>query len=189
MGWLFAVALGLQEERVAAVWNALGPLAVGHAAAVALTLAVAWMVGLIVPLTALKWIVSVVLLTLGIYRLLRHRHPRYGGMRVGPAQLTFWSFLMAGAHGAGLMVVPVVFSKAAQHHHGSQLLTAGISGLQADALGATLLHTAAYLLVTGAIAVVVYQKLGLRLLQRMWINVNVIWAIALIITAVVTPLL
>lgn len=166
MGWLFAVALGLQERRRAAVWRALPPLALGHAAAVAGTLAFAALVGLVVPLATLKWVVAIALFGLGVYRLARQRHPRFGSMRVGAVGLTVWSALVASAHGAGLMVLP--FGRD---------------------LAAAALHTASYLIVTGLLAVVVYEKLGLRLLGRAWLNLDLVWAGALMVTALFTPFL
>jgi hypothetical protein len=196
MGWLFAVSLGLQEQRARAVWGALGPLALGHALAVGSAVAVAAGLGLVVPMTALKWLAATMLLAFGLYHISRHRHPRWGGMRVGAKDLTIWSFLMASAHGAGLMVLPLVLSASsgAAHStghsdHAGHLLAAALPASQSVGLVATLVHTGAYLLVTGLIAVVVYEKLGLRLLRKAWINMNVIWAGALILTAVLTVLI
>jgi hypothetical protein len=192
MGWLFAVALGMQEGRPGAVWRALGPLAVGHAAAVALALGVAVLVGAVVPLEALKWVVALLLGGVGIYRLAVNRHPRFGGMRVGPRDLTLWSLLMASAHGAGLMVVPVVLaagSDAHAAHPGHAIRSATLlPDPLAGSLMATVVHTAGYLLVTGLIAVTVYRRLGLRLLRTAWINLDVIWAGALIATGVATAI-
>lgn len=189
MGWLFAVSLGLQEQRSRAVWAALGPLALGHALAVGSAVAVAAGLGLVVPVGTLKVLAAAALLGFGLYHLKRHRHPRWGGMRVGAKELTIWSFLMASAHGAGLMVLPFVLSAssgAAHAYHEDHWLAAGLPATQSAGLAATLLHTGAYLLVTGLIAVVVYEKLGLRLLRKAWINLNVIWAVALVLTAVLT---
>ena len=200
MGWLFAVALGLQAGRARAVWRALLPLAAGHALAIGAAVLAAIAVGQAVPADALRWIVGAALVTLGGVRLVRHRHPRYGGMQVGFRELTTWSFLMASAHGAGLMVLPVLAGVAsdraptASHGHAAHLLAAGlvpVPSLPAPvALGlwATALHTAGYLLVTGLIAVVVYRKLGLRLLRTMWINLDLIWGVALVGTGVVAVL-
>src|SRR5688500_15457162 len=109
MGWLFAVALGLQEGRRAAMWGALPPLVAGHAVAIAIAAAAAGLLGQAIPLSAVRWIVGAALVSLGIYRLRRHRHPR-AGMRVGPRDLAIWSLLMATAHGAGLMVLPLMLS-------------------------------------------------------------------------------
>ena len=196
MGWLFAVALGLQERDRRVVWGALGPLALGHAAAIAVALLAAAVLGLVIPLSALKWLVAALLAGLGIAQLLRHRHPRRGGMRMGPKDLAVWSFLMASAHGAGLMALPFLLGagpEGAEHaaghaHHGTVSL-AGLPQEQLVGIAATVVHTAGYLLVTGIVAVVVYEKLGLRLLRKAWINLDLLWAGALIATAALTPLL
>src|SRR5688572_20467592 len=108
MGWLFAVALGMQARRASAMWRALPPLALGHVLAVGVVVVLAAGARVVLPLDLLKVVIAVTLVTLGVYRLWRHRHPRYGGMQVGFRDLTIWSFLMASAHGAGLMVVPFV---------------------------------------------------------------------------------
>ncbi len=323
MGWLFAVGLGLQEQRRSAVWAALLPLALGHALAVGVAILVFGLIGSMIPAAVLKWGVAAVLLGFGVYKLFRSRHPRYGGMQVGARELTVWSFLMATAHGAGLMVLPFVFGVASMsagpdaaaheqgtaaanghgavavhghgavsahghsavsahdhgavsahdhsvatayehgaadlrdhslasahghgaageqkqsaatlhkqgafdardlgaaetHAHGSAAAhdratmnhiayaratdqgtgdaTAGHAG-HAEAMAmlpndpivgllATLVHTIGYLLIMGIAAVVVYEKLGLRMLQRAWVNLDVIWAAALILTAICTP--
>ncbi len=203
MGWLFAVALGLQEKRGRAVWRALPPLALGHALAIAVVVAVAALVGQAIPPRILRWIVACTLLGFGAYRLLRHRHPRYGGMRVGPRELTIWSFLMATAHGAGLMLLPFVIgaraatqSSAVMEHAGHAAHAmhqvpahAGIVDGQIVGLAMTLLHTAGYLVVSGAIAILVYRRFGLRLLRTAWINLDLVWSVALVATAVATLLL
>jgi hypothetical protein len=195
MGWLFAVALGMQEKNSRAVWRALPPLAMGHALAIAAAALAAAALGRIVPADALKYIVGVSLLTLGGVRFVRHGHPRYGGMRVGFRELTTWSFLMATAHGAGLMVLPllvrdpVITGMGAHAGHTAYASLIPVSGLMDASLWATILHTAGYLLVTGLIAVIVYHKLGLRLLRTMWINLDLIWGGALLITGALTLIL
>jgi hypothetical protein len=184
MGWLFAVSLGLQAGNGRAVWRALFPLALGHALAIAAALAVAALLGVVLPLSWLRWLAAGALLCFGAFHLLRHRHPRFGGMCVGARDLTVWSFLMASAHGAGLMVLPFVLGVTVPgaHAHAHQAtISAGLL--------ATLLHTASYLSIAGALAWIVYWKVGLRLLRSAWINVNLIWAAALMITALITPLL
>jgi hypothetical protein len=189
MGWLFAVALGLQEKKGRAVWRALPPLALGHAVAVAVVVAVGVLAGRVIPADVLRFGVAAVLLLFGTHRLLRgHRHPRFGGMRVGPRDLTIWSFLMATAHGAGLMVLPFVVGTEVTAHagHAGHTAHAGVLAGQGAALGAAALHALSYLVVTGVIAVVVYHKLGLRLLRTAWINLDVVWAGALIMTALIT---
>lgn len=192
MGWLFAVALGLQEQRARAVWRALLPLALGHAAAVGAVVAVAALLGMVTPPSWLKWLVAALLFTLGVMHLARHRHPRYGGMQVSSWNLAVWSFLMATAHGAGLMALPFVLGlQTPVHHmeHGNHLLLAGFDPLRSTGLMATAIHTVGYLLVLGAVAAVVYRKLGLRILRTMWFNIDLVWAGALIVTAILTPLI
>jgi hypothetical protein len=198
MGWLFAVALGMQEGRSRAVWRALPPLALGHALAVAAAVLAAAALGRLLPPQALVWIVGGMLLGLGALRLLRHRHPKYGGMRVGFRELTIWSFLMATAHGAGLMVLPLLLggsgASSLSGHSGSHAMHLAHASMVpvpdpvASGLWATVMHSAGYLLVTGLIAVVVYRKLGLRLLRTMWINLDLIWGGALVVTGAVALL-
>lgn len=203
MGWLFAVSLGLQERSRAAIWQALGPLALGHALAIAAALAVAAAVGLVVPLSLLKWVVATMLVLVGLAHLRRHVHPRGAGMRVGAKDLTIWSFLMASAHGAGLMALPFVLAwtgsgpgvGAAEVAPTSSSSSAGVlaaTGTPADAwigLAGTALHTVGYLLVTGLVAVAIYEWLGLRLLRTAWVNLDLLWAAALVATGVLTPFL
>jgi hypothetical protein len=186
MGWLFAVALGLQRESRRAVWAALGPLAAGHALAIGGAVAVAGLAGLVIPLDLLRWATAGLLIGLGLYRLARSRHPRFGGMQVGAGELAIWSFLMATAHGAGLMVLPLVLASPATvpgaHHMSAGML--GIAGTELSGIGASLVHTAGYLLVTGLLAVIVYEKVGVRFLRRAWLNFDLLWSVALILTGV-----
>lgn len=185
MGWLFAVALGMQERRPAAVWRALIPLAIGHALAIAVVIFVAVAAGVAVPATSLKLPVAMALGALGIYRLVRHRHFSGAGMRVGMAGLTAWSFLMATCHGAGLMVLPVFLGMAAPAH--LQSCHAGAASAKlATAAAATAVHGAGYLIITALAAWLVFNKLGVGILRRSWINLDLIWAVALIGTGILT---
>jgi hypothetical protein len=109
MGWLFAVALGMQERSSQAVWQALGPITTGHAPSIGAVVMMAGLIEALLPLGALKMLTAGTLFVLGLYRLVRHRHQRWGGMQVGFGDLTIWFLLMATAHGAGLMVLPVLF--------------------------------------------------------------------------------
>jgi hypothetical protein len=194
MGWLFAVALGMQRQRRGAVWRALLPLAGGHAAAIAVAAIVVGLAGLAVSLDGMKWIVAAVLLGVGVSKLLRARHPRWGGMAVDDWQVGVWSFLMASAHGAGLMAVPFLLqlsrpmSGGAHAAHAAGMLSA-VPHVPVAGLQVALVHTVGYLLMTGIIAVIVYERLGLRLLGRAWFNVDRLWAGALIATASLTPFL
>jgi hypothetical protein len=192
MGWLFAVALGLQRGSRRAVWASLGPLALGHAAAIAAAIVVAGMAGLMVSPGALQWITAALLVGLGAYRLVRARHLTYGGMRANGRELAAWSFLMASAHGAGLMVLPLVLRDdlPVQHAHAVAAASwAGAAGLEWAGAIAALVHSAGYLLATGAIAFVVYERVGLGFLRRGWINLDLIWAVALVATGLVTLVL
>lgn len=189
MGWLFAVGIGLQERRRAAVWRALGPLALGHALAIAVVLLVAAIAGLVIPQSWLKWVVAGLLVGFGVFHWTGHRHPRFGGMRMSARDLTIWSFLMASAHGAGLMALPLVLSTPVRAQAHAHHVMAGVDAARSAGLVATLVHTAGYLLVTGALAVVVYEKVGLRILRRAWINVNLLWVIALIVSGLLTAAL
>jgi hypothetical protein len=185
MGWLFAVALGLQRGSRRAVWAALGPLAAGHAAAIAAAIIVAGTAGLVLPLDALRWVTAGLLVGLGGYRLARARHITYGGMCAKGRELAAWSFLMASAHGAGLMVLPLVLGKTVTSQHGHTVaMASSIAFPEAEWSGllAALTHSAGYLLMTGAIAVLVYERIGLGFLRRGWINLDLVWAITLVIT-------
>jgi hypothetical protein len=193
MGWLFAVALGLQERKVRAVTTALGPIALGHALAIGLAAVVVAMLGLVIPQRLLLTLGGAALLGFAVYKIVtRFRHPRWVGMRVSPRELVLWSFLMASAHGAGLMLIPVLIelrgegvSSALAHaehlgHAGHQPAIASEALL--PALAAVGLHSAAMLAVAGVIAVVVYQELGVEVLRRAWVNLDLIWVGALTIT-------
>lgn len=189
MGWLFAVALGMQERRRGAVVRALGPLAVGHALAVAGAVGAALAIGAVIPLAWLRWPIAGVLVSLGALRFFRHRHPRWAGMRVSLTGLTVWSFLMATAHGAGLMVVPVFVSMSMTDRDGHMHHMAATRAGAGTALLATGLHALGYLAVTAFIAVLVFEKLGVGVLRRAWLNLDLIWAAALMATGTLTLLL
>ena len=192
MGWLFAVALGLQERRRGAVLQALPPIALGHAFAILVAVLIVGVAQILVPLDALRYICAGVLILFGLYKLIRRKHPRWVGMRVGFRDLTAWSFLMSMAHGAGLMLVPILLrlsepmqgtSDAGEHAaHAAQTSSATVL---AD-LTAVGLHTLAMFAVMGSVAVVVYEKLGLMILKRTWFNVDLLWAGALVAAGVVT---
>ena len=190
MGWLFAVALGMQERRRGAVLLALVPLAAGHALAVTAAVGATLAAGFAIPLVWLRWPTATVLVSLGVWRVFRHRHPRSAGMRVGMRGLTVWSFLMATAHGAGLMVVPVFMgmSMLAAREHAHHVHAA--AGLETGAaLVATGLHTVAYLSMTALVALVVFERLGVGILRRAWLNLDLIWSVALVVTGTLTLIL
>ena len=181
MGWLFAVARGMQEHRTRAVASSLPPIALGHALSIGAVLLIAGIAQVALPVNYIRIGVAAALIGLGVFKWFRSRHPRFGGMQVGFRQLTIWSFLMASAHGAGLMVLPVVLAGPHAHHlAAAQGATNGIY--------ATFIHTLGYFSVTAAVAFLVYRKLGLAMLRRSWFNLDLIWAIALAVTGVVALL-
>jgi uncharacterized membrane protein len=194
MGWLFAVALGLQERRRGAVLQALPPIALGHAAAVILAVLVVGVAQVVVPFDVLRYVCAGALILFGLYKLVRRGHPRWVGMRVGFRDLTAWSFLMATAHGAGLMLIPVLLriSSTAQvhgaHAHGTHAAHASMTvsaPVLAD-LAVVGLHTLAMFAVMGVIAIVVYEKLGVMILKRTWFNLDLLWAGALVGAGLIT---
>jgi hypothetical protein len=181
MGWLFAVARGMQEHRARAVAWSLPPIALGHALAIGVVVLIAELAQVALPMQYIRIGVAITLVGLGVYKLSRSQHFRWGGMQVGFRDLTIWSFLMASAHGAGLMVLPVMLAGPHAHHQ----MVAGASG----GVWATLFHTLGYFTVTAVAALLVYKKFGLAMLRRLWFNLDLIWAIALLVTGVVALLM
>jgi hypothetical protein len=187
MGWLFAVARGMQEHATKAVTRALWPITLGHALSIGVVVALAGLIQIVLPLGYVRIVVAFALLSLGILRLVRRKHFAWGGMQVGFRDLTIWSFLMASAHGAGLMVLPIVLHSATAsampsgHEHMNMTSNTGAW----TGIAATLIHTAGYLSVTAAIALLVYRKFGLSLLRQGWFNLDLLWAAALIVTGCV----
>jgi hypothetical protein len=166
------------------------PFALGHALAIGCVVLAAALLGMALPREAIRYPVAALLFGLGIYSPVRHHHPRWVRMQVGCRDLTVYS-LMASAHGAGLMLLPVPLGsravEAADHMAGHHHMSAAASPLAA--LLATAVHTAAYLAVTGIIAWVVDSKFGLAILRKAWLNLNLVWAAALVVTSVVTLLM
>ena len=191
MGWLFAVALGMQERKGSAVARALVPIALGHALSIGIVVVTAAFLGMALPHEVIRYPVAALLFGLGVFSMVRHYHPRWVRMQVGFRDLTIWSFLMASAHGAGLMLLPVLLGsstvEAAGQMAGHHQTSAASSPLAA--LLATGVHTIAYLAVTGLIAWLVYSRLGVAVLRKAWINLNLVWAAALVVTSVVTLLM
>ena len=190
MGWLFAVALGLQEQRRAVVLRALPPMVLGHALSIGVIIAVVLLARVTVPHRTLKIAAAAILFGFGLYRLLRSRHPNWVGMRVGFGDLTLWSLVMASAHGAGLMLVPLFLPSPAagelHHHDGHQMHAWAFANFSAPSLliAAVVIHTLGYLLTTALVAIVVYENLGVAILRRAWFNIDFVWMLALMITGV-----
>jgi hypothetical protein len=176
MGWLFAVALGLHRHSRMAVLLALPPMAVGHALSIWLVAASVMALGMVVDTTVVRSLAGcVLLLWAGYHWLYGHRHRVRVGMTVGLAGLALWSFLMATAHGAGLMLVPALVPLCAS-------MPAIGGGFLLVSLAAAAVHTFATLAVTGLIALVVHEWLGLAFLRRSWINFDLLWTGALVAT-------
>jgi hypothetical protein len=184
MGWLFAVALGLQEGRRSAVLWALPPIALGHEASIALVVALVGGMRAVADPGYLRLVAASALLLFGLYKLLRPlSHPRWVGLRVTGRDLFVWSFLMSSAHGAGLMLLPLLLgSPAIEHAHA---LPAPDSGALLGA-AAAVVHTLAMLGAMGAVALLVYEKVGLGVLRRAWINLDALWAGAVVAAGVAT---
>ena len=178
MGWLFAVALGLHRRSRKVVILALAPIALGHALSIWIVAAVIVALGLAVDLQVFRMAASVILLGAAAYHwLYGHRHRIRVGMTAGFAGLFAWSFLMASAHGAGLMLLPALLPLCGS----PSAIGAGSLWISAAAAG---VHTLAMLLVTGGIALAVHGWLGLGLLRRGWINFDLIWGVMLVGAAV-----
>jgi hypothetical protein len=191
MGWLFAVALGLQEQKRAAVLRALLPIALGHALSIGIIIAAVLVARISLPHSTLKFSAAAILFGFGLYRLFRSRHPNWVGMRVGFGDLTLWSFIMATAHGAGLMLIPLFLKTAdppgtaasAMGSHMHSTCSFGFGNVSSPSLltGSIAVHTFGYLLATALVAMLVYEKLGVGLLRHAWFNIDLFWMLALII--------
>lgn len=187
MGWLFAVALGLQERKTTAVFRAVLPIAIGHVISVAIVVGLALWAVAIFPHAVVHRFAAAVLLGFGAYRLLRLRHPRWVGMRVGFWGLAFWGFLMATAHGAGLMLLPFVTAQNAAMT-AMPMPTPGVATSAQIGWLMIGMHTLGYLAAMALVAFIVYRYVGVSFLRSAWLNVDFVWAIALFITGIIALL-
>lgn len=187
MGWLFAVALGLHRRSRAVVWGALPPIAVGHVVSTAMVAAAVALLGVVVDQDLVRRLGGMLLIGWGIYhQIYGHRHRVRIGLTTGYAGLAVWSFLMATAHGAGLMLVPALIPLCLADMPVKDLLASGSITTAIAAIG---VHGLAMLLVTGLVAVIVYEWFGLAFLRRGWINLDLLWTGALIVTGLVLLLM
>jgi hypothetical protein len=190
MGWLFAVGLGFQDRSAAAVLRAIVPLAIGHIISVALIVLFAVYAAAAFPHRVMHFTAAAILIGFGAYRLVRARHLRWVGMRVGFWGLVLWGFLMSSAHGAGLMLLPLVMIGAANASSGMRMAMP-MPGAQVAHhtffLGWMMVgvHTFGYVLTAAAIALIVYTKIGVRFLRTGWVNLDLVWAAALILTGLI----
>ena len=188
MGWLFAVALGFQDRKTSAVLLAILPLALGHLVSVALIVLIAVMAVAAFAHAIVHDIAAAILLLFGTYRLIRARHPRWVGMRVGFWGLAFWGFLMSTAHGVGLMLLPFITASHAAMAGAMTMSHVPASDSYASGWLMVAVHTFGYLVAMTAVALFVYAKLGVAFLRLAWLNVDLFWALALIVTGIVALL-
>jgi hypothetical protein len=189
MGWLFAVALGMQDRDRKAVLRALPPIAIGHELSLVLVAAAVLGLGLLADPSVLRLAAGIALILFGIFRFWKPRaHFRWTTMRVNRRELAWWSFLMSSAHGAGLMVAPVLIgggaASASAHDHALEAAGGGAE-LLTGALG-LLLHVGAMVSVMAVVALLVYDKLGVAVLRKAWINLDGVWAGAFVLAGVLT---
>jgi hypothetical protein len=182
MGWLFAVALGLHRNSRATVFRALPPIALGHALSIAIVAGAVVVAGVMVSQRLVLAGAGLLLIAWAIYHhVYGHRHRVRVGMRTGQIGLVLWSFLMATAHGAGLMLLPALFQLCLAPSPAQGIAA---SGSLAMTLAAVSVHTAAMLAVTSVIAIVVYEWVGLAILRTAWLNLDLVWTAALATTGV-----
>jgi hypothetical protein len=179
MGWLFAVALGLQRKSRRAVLEALPPIAIGHEASIACVVALVAVTQVLAITDYVRPVGAIALIAFGVFKLRKPlTHFRWVGMQVSTRDLVVWSFLMSTAHGAGLMLFPVILGLPAPAGHVEEPALQDIA--------AVVLHTAAMLVTMAGVAVVVYERLGVLVLRRAWVNMDAIWAVAVVAAGVVT---
>jgi hypothetical protein len=177
MGWLFAVALGLHRQSRAVVLLALPSIALGHALSIAIVAGTFVLAGILINQRAVQASVGLLLIGWAVYhQLYGHKHRVRVGMKTGQAGLVLWSFLMSTAHGAGVMLLPAMIPLCLGTSPMGQMAA---PGTWTTALAAVAVHMAAMLAITGAVAVIVYEWVGLSILRTAWINLDVIWTAAL----------
>jgi len=177
MGWLFAVALALQERSRRVLAGALVPIAVGHAAAIGIAVVAVVELQSVLSTGTLRIAGAAALVAFAVYKLWRNRHPRWVGFRIKPRELALWSFLMASAHGAGLMLLP--FLVGVHVPAGDGPIPGGVEAGAA----VVCVHTLAMIAVAGLVAVVVFEVVGVGILRRAWVNVDLLWAASLLVGA------
>ena len=186
MGWLFVVARGMQERSRWALLRSLPPIAAGHLASVAIVAAVVSATRSVVAANVVGIAGGILLVGYGLWRLLSERHFRWAGMRLSLAQLAGWSFLVSSAHGAGLMLLPVLATEPMPTGHPGHAGMAGAPVAALDGLAAAGVHTIAMLAVMAACALIVYEFVGVSILRKAWFNMDRLWAAAMVGTGALT---
>jgi len=187
MGWPLAVSAGLMEKSSRALVAALWPLTVGHLLAMLLVLLpFALLVTLVEWQRQIQIGASLLVIGFGIFRLLNRRHPR-ALARIRPTQLGLWSFAVAIAHGAGLMLVPIYLGlcRASDLDKGHQAAGALINFNLGMAVLTSVVHSASMIAAGGLSAWLVYRYLGLKFMQRSWFNLEKTWAVSLILVGAI----
>ncbi|MGE8161231.1 hypothetical protein ACQKRQ_13795 [Paraburkholderia sp. NPDC080076] len=183
MGWPLAVSSGLMERRTRALFSALVYLAVGHVLAVLLVmLPFAMLTILLAWQREIQIGASVLVIGFGVVLLIRRRHPRVL-VRIPPSRLALWSFAVAIAHGAGLMLVPIYLGLCSAYdmdrgHRAAQTLIEANLGM---ALLVSGVHACAMMVAGGLLAWLVYRYLGLKFVSRSWFNLDAVWALSLVL--------
>jgi len=188
MGWPLAVSAGLMERRSRAVAAALWPLTVGHLLAVLVViLPFSLLVALVQWQLQARVGASLLVIGFGVFRLVNRRHPRVLA-RIRPTQLGLWSFAVAIAHGAGLMLVPIYLGlcRAADLDRGHEAAGALIDNDLGMAALVAVVHSGAMIAAGGVLAWLVYRYLGLRFVARSWFNLDATWAVSLILVGAVS---
>jgi hypothetical protein len=179
MGWLFAVALGLHQQSRTIVVRSLIPISIGHAASVGFVAALLVLAGTLVPSHPVRIGSGLFLLGWAAYHWrFAHRHRVRFGMQVGQWGLAAWSFLMATAHGAGLMLWPVLVASCVSTNWNEAAFATPFPTV----LAGVGVHTLVMLLTTAFVAVLIYEWIGLSILRRAWLNVDLLWMFALLVT-------
>lgn len=178
MGWLFALSFGLQERSARAILRSLAWIVLGHEVSVLPSALVIALFASQVSRGVAMAVVAVVLLAFGAVLLLRRRHFRWVGMRLRPWQLAWWSFLMSTTTGAGLMLAPVLLHTSASHE---QAVEGSLGAGLGTAVVVALVHAAGMAVAAGAVALVVYRVVGLRVLRTHWVNLDLVWALAFVV--------
>lgn len=178
MGWLFAVALGMHRNSRVVVMASLLPLALGHALSALLVALLVAAAGVVIDARSIQALGGVLLIGWAVYHGLARHRVRFG-MQVGYLGLAAWSFLMASAHGAGLMLVPVLIPLCLAASPAGDLTAGGSAGVALAAVG---VHALAMLAVTGTIALAVYEWIGVAVLRWGWVNLDRLWTALLVVT-------
>ena len=183
MGWPLAVSAGLMERSSRALAAALWPLTVGHLLAMfVVILPFSLLVALVQWQRQIQIGASLLVIGFGIFRFVNRRHPRVLA-RIRPTQLGLWSFAVAIAHGAGLMLVPIYLGlcRAGDLNRGYEAAGALINANLGMAVLVSVVHSVTTIAAGGFLAWLVYRYLGLTFLTRSWFNLDATWAFSLIL--------